>query len=509
MGETLGSGLARRRGRVEHDPFMRALYRLAALVLLVPLGACISKGDTNITNNPTGNPAGAGGAGGSAGQDASGSGGSGTGGTGTAGTGTAGSGVAGGGGIAGTSGQAGSGQAGSGQAGSTSGGGGNGGTETNSKCTLQPSSQVTDSETAKAGLSVSSDGTHYLAAWMGSPSATYVQYAMTDGNGAMGTIQTIVEAKPSGQETTYVDTVYSPTSQQFVTVWSDAFGSEVYPRVQFIKPDGGLDGDSTSVDLGAYINFASNGRHHIAVGKEQFLVSYYWCPGGGAGCPNLGGVAAFNNSPYVIMADPSKAISWDKSAANDQKLGFGLQLQTLAYTVADIPEDGFLIVYNDGLWKLGKVSPTGTLLGMPPFEAPNGVSNINQESRFAWDGGGLLAFSYGSGSGSTQGNALRMEKYALTGARTMEKKITIGQVRPTSIDVDADTVSVIATDGSAIYFLQRKKDGTEVLAPEIVATGAGISQAYLLRDASGYVVFWLAKTNGFEQVFSARISCVP
>lgn len=507
----------------------RSLRWLSGCVVVAVVSACITKGDTNITTPPLpeggagGQSAGNAGAAGSPSSGAGGGSGAAIGGSGASAKGGATSTSGGAGGsagkqAAGTGGNAGTGagtagtsaQGGAGGASAGSGSGGSGGVAPGT-CTFQPASQITSNSSSKRGLSVSTDGTTYFVAWLGQPGGTdKFQYLVSDGLGTAATPTTGAEAKPSGPKGAYVESVYSPTSQRFVALWMDHLGGDAYPRIQLVKPDGVADDATLATGLGSFISNDADGRHRLALSGTTFLVSYYFCAGGAGDCPNFASHPTFNNQPYMFLNDPTLVGSSPGLVYGiDPKFEAQRMDQTVPYADGESQTSGFLVLsLGTNGPRLAKITPPEKVKQPVDFE-PIGMANINAETRIAWDGEALVAFSYGPGSGATQGQALRQERFTLLGTRTLEAKIDLPPVRPASIHVADATVSVLATDGAAIYFLQRMRTGEEILAPQIVGSGDTVAQAFLFRDASGFVAFWLAKKGGLEQVFSTRILCSP
>lgn len=499
----------------------KAWFRVALLV--VGVSACISKGDTNITTEPI-PEGGAGGSSGGAGSIGAGAGGTTSGTSGSAGTtssaGTSGSaGAASGaaGGKGGTTGKGGTGGTGGGEVG---GGGQSGSGATNGgsagapagSCAFQEASQLTVNASSKRGLSVSTDGTAHFVTWLGQPGgADKWQYFMSDGSGAPGVPITGDAVKPGGPNGAYIESIYSAKTQRFVALWMDHADSYAYPQVRRVKADGTQDDTATASGLGSFISNDAAGRHRLALANDTFLLSYYFCPMGGGDCSNLPANPTFHGQPYMFMGEQTLAgsspglVYGEVPKFEGQRIG-----QTVAFNDSESQTSGFLL-FSDG-----SSGPrlTRVVLGEKPqgpvgFEPAGNGSNINAETRIAWDGEALVAFSYGAGSGLTGGQALRQERFTLLGKRTLEAKIDIKPVRTVSIHVADSVVSLLATDGSALYFLQRTQSGEEILAPQVVGSGTELTGAYLLRDAGGFVAFWMAKVSNIEQVFSTRIVCTP
>jgi hypothetical protein len=82
-------------------------------------------------------------------------------------------------------------------------------------------------------------------------------------------------------------------------------------------------------------------------------------------------------------------------------------------------------------------------------------------------------------------------------------------LEPFGADVRGDTVSLLAGNDAALYFVQSTSSGDVVLEPEVIATGDAIRSATLVADDQGFVAFYLAIVDGTDQVLAARIGCTP
>lgn len=69
-------------------------------------------------------------------------------------------------------------------------------------------------------------------------------------------------------------------------------------------------------------------------------------------------------------------------------------------------------------------------------------------------------------------------------------------------------VGVVATELDAnIYLFVRDQDGSEVLAPGIVAGGASVADPHVFHDGDNFVVFWLADKAGVHQLYQQVVTC--
>ena len=86
-----------------------------------------------------------------------------------------------------------------------------------------------------------------------------------------------------------------------------------------------------------------------------------------------------------------------------------------------------------------------------------------------------------------------------------------GIITPLAVGRSNDALPLVGVatrdDANNLWFYERNQDGTPLLEPAIIAGGGEIKSAYVGHDGIDFLVLWLAKTGGFEQVYGQRITC--
>lgn len=375
-------------------------------------------------------------------------------------------------------------------------------------CERQTPVQLTSNASAKRGLSVASSGELHLASWQGMPAnVVRVQYVLAD-EALVPVLDTLgqVAGEVTGTDDTtgYVEATYSRHREEFMLGWVNLSGATAYARAAVIGSDGAV---VDELDLGAFVTFTPGGRHRISWSKGNYFFGYYWCAGGGSGCPTTEVGSVRNAGSWLLIDDETRVLAQatdtgppSPGAHNGTQL-----LQAEPFDEEESGQEGFLGMYFAGTVGLTQYHFDGSYSGVVPLTG----TTANTGSKFVWDGQKALVFSQSEGAGATAGRALRQERWDLVGNLQYEVKLTTQALDPFGAHFQGDTVSLLAGNDAALYFLQSTTSGDVVLEPEVIATGEAIRSATLVEDGQGFVAFYLASVDGTDQVMAARIDCTP
>ena len=364
--------------------------------------------------------------------------------------------------------------------------------------------QVTKDFAYKKSLTVSYDGSKYLAAWVGKPAATeVVQYAMVDSLGS-GTIVTKDDVQVQGGYTTPVlRSTYSSAHPGFAITYLPA-GVYGQAQMNWINSQGVYSsGSPVNIPLvpnasTASWGFAWVGGTYLFVTEVGSFVGGYW-------------------ENYTQYSTTGSMIS-EAAGVSALNSSAGASIPKLSVMPLDITthDDVFVILYpgdavyynkNSGDFKptLVELKSDNTTGGGVPVASTYIKGSKN--TKIAWDGELVTAVT-----GTT--TAMQYERLAPNGYVTAS--VSVGSKPMTPVDVThvppaglggSHRIGVLATDAANYYLAVRKQDGTEALAPGLIGGGSNITDGHLFWDGNNFVVFWLGDVGAVQHLFMTKVAC--
>ena len=320
--------------------------------------------------------------------------------------------------------------------------------------------QVTKDFAYKKSLSIAYDGSKYLAAWAGTPAASQVvQYELIDGNGA-GSIQ----SKSDFVVSDYLRVTYSSQRPGFAVAWTAGYKI----NLNWFDPQGTLQNQpqvQVTSSYGSNFAFSWSGGSYLIAQSGSFMIS------------EAGGV-----SPVTPYAD--QGVPYDIAAKSSSfVMLWPYQSQTLLGELsADNTTAGYVTVNSS---YVGKNGPTLATFDGEFLAAVSPTSGAMQYERLAPNGHVVISLALGSKP------------------MTPVDVITV----PAKSGNDHPRIGILSTDGANFYLAVRNQDGTEALAPGLIAGGSGLKDGHLFWNGSNFVAFWLATVNQIQHVFMTNVAC--
>ncbi len=361
---------------------------------------------------------------------------------------------------------------------------------------LKPGKKVTNTPSYKKRLTMVSDGSRFWAAWLGTPEQSKeLQYARIglDGN-LIGEVGHLAQVVPNDEQPAIA---WNPVTQRLGV----AYGIASIGRFLTLDSEGG-----PSTSFAELLGTSDNTRAldlRMGVVDGHYVVSTYGHFNCGAGGNTRCDVGWYDVADDFTVTQPWGAVpaAWDFVTLGDQLVGYSN--------------------YNDN-WSA--VAPGGKLYKARAGENNYVAVDIAPPSadgvcRLDHDGEALVLVCqyYGAIGTLSDGGKVYYHRLAANGAALSTEIIAgVNIAEPRDIAVapdglrandDAKIGIIMQEPAGNLVFAVRDIDGSAVVEPGFVATGATIANPHVFWDGDGFVLFWLEKSGDLEQLYRSDVSC--
>ncbi len=364
---------------------------------------------------------------------------------------------------------------------------------------LAPAKKLTANASNKRFLDAESTGDAMMLVWSGK-SALYEQLEMLPvswGLIAEGAVKVVSQVRVN-ENMPRIHVAYHPTKNALGAMWAVAGGGISENKAGWIGLDGSVVGELTS---------------HAAYGCVINGVTYTHVPVPYGAIVNGDGVLFSARAVYYVNESNvfSYSSGWLQLAATGNlSIAHGAPCEGVV-TPTDLVRVGDLVT---GLAGTGQFVPTSLVT------IDTSVPGSGQTAAWLDDGhagtcalgedGELLATACVAAGATT----VQYRRATQNGSVFYEAEVMSGAHTPIGIGRSAERpgavtqVGVVTRDGgNNLWFFARDQAGEPVLEPAIVAGGETVGGVSVLHDGNDFVLVWLAKVQGFEQVFGQRITC--